>query len=623
MSKEIRSRASLVCSRCHERKVRCDLISQTGGNCSNCQREGRHCSIHAGSRKRKAAAIAPIAGPENASVPTVNMAPSLLSDVSPAPSESRTTHTTPITVADRRGYFGDQSVMSFSLDARASDDGTGGILTTSDVNAILALTRAAALPSEALSRALADAYFKEMFARVPVIDVSELEDAQSSPLLRLSVYFAGSMMRRPKDYPSGASPKHFFAKIKTLLALDVEKNVFVVLKTLCLLGSWSWRSPQQATLDCPWQWAGMAGRLAIQLGLHRDSTYAATSRDGTNRRIWWYLVNNDVLQSACYGRPSMLRFKEFDVRLPESYDFVNPGVDASFFCTFTRLCSIISSISALANPRHDVATEDISKQLDSILQWIKEVPEELVLFDATGNRKPYNRMANELHGFYLVALILVYLLPGSHRQSPNLRTSVIVAASCQSALLQEILYRDEISYLLPIYGWVILVATIPRLFASAMFPDLSAVFAEELDIGRRILRQMSDNYPSAALVLAKIDRLQQDRQASRLMQSSITGCGVVQDTDRQGDSLWSDVRLLFPFPETFSPCISLLRNLGLSGPTIVVGETAEAAAEAAAEPRRATGTVGDIPWQADWSDFSLDDMETFVSFFPPEGAWPV
>lgn len=185
------------------------------------------------------------------------------------------------------GYIGDNSVLAYSTDAVAPrPDGT---LLPGEADPILAATRALETPSSALAGALIDFYFRELFPFVPVMDRHELQARDASPLLRQTGYFAGSLMRRPTPGPAAFSTRNLYIKIKTLLFLGAETESMTILRALSMLGSWSPNSPELVTLDCPWQWTGMAVRLALQLGLHKEATYGSSSDDKCRRRVMWYL----------------------------------------------------------------------------------------------------------------------------------------------------------------------------------------------------------------------------------------------------------------------------------------------------------------------------------------------
>lgn len=144
-------------------------------------------------------------------------------------------------------------------------------------------------PSVSLSKVLVELYAQQLFPLIPVMDSHDLNGADVAPIVQQAVYLGGSMMRRAKDYPGNLKPKDFFVRIKRLLFLDDQPDAFAVLKSLCILSCWSYKSPTLATLDSPWQWSGMAMRLAMQLGLHKEATYTHLESRKSARRVWWFL----------------------------------------------------------------------------------------------------------------------------------------------------------------------------------------------------------------------------------------------------------------------------------------------------------------------------------------------
>jgi hypothetical protein len=182
----------------------------------------------------------------------------------------------------RRGYFGTESVLSISDELPNSSHGP--ILPPYNAEAILALTNATLLPSEPYRAALREFYDQQLYPAVPVLDRDE-----SCFLLQQTLCFAGSVMRRPGDHPKNFSPDDIYARIKVLLFLGLETDILALLKAYCVLGCWTPLSPHIANLDHPWHWTGVAIRVAIQLGFHKESTHLMSRSSTQSRDIWWYL----------------------------------------------------------------------------------------------------------------------------------------------------------------------------------------------------------------------------------------------------------------------------------------------------------------------------------------------
>ena len=153
-------------------------------------------------------------------------------------------------------------------------------------------------PAKPHAKMLIELYAQHLFPCIPVMEHRDLNDPGAAPIVTQALYLAGSMMQQPKDYPGKLKPKDFFLGIKTLLSPDDQQDAFDVLKCLCVLSCWSWQSPTKATIDTPWQWSGMAIRLAIQLGLHKEATYSRLENRQCARRIWYFLLVSQVQVSV-------------------------------------------------------------------------------------------------------------------------------------------------------------------------------------------------------------------------------------------------------------------------------------------------------------------------------------
>jgi hypothetical protein len=74
--------------------------------------------------------------------------------------------------------------------------------------------------------------------------------------------------------------------------------------------------------DVAWQIRGMATRVMLAMGLHRDGkSWDLSPRDLNNRRrTFWETHSTDVLISSNWDRPSGLHADMFDTELPDDYD---------------------------------------------------------------------------------------------------------------------------------------------------------------------------------------------------------------------------------------------------------------------------------------------------------------
>ncbi|CAK7222132.1 hypothetical protein SCUCBS95973_004737 [Sporothrix curviconia] len=101
--------------------------------------------------------------------------------------------------------------------------------------------------------------------------------------------------------------------------------------------------------DMSWQIRGMAMRIILAMGLHRDGeSWGLSSKDLNNRRrTFWETYSTDILISCNWDRPSGLHTDMFDTKFPddmEENDVVQPGMSGP------RPEDASSSSSSSSNP---------------------------------------------------------------------------------------------------------------------------------------------------------------------------------------------------------------------------------------------------------------------------------
>jgi hypothetical protein len=184
------------------------------------------------------------------------------------------------------GYLAQGSFLSNTCGPEA--DGVEPVVPTPAERALPVGESALALPATPLLDAFVDAYFVNLFPLLPVVDRSDVSGDDRSILLLQCLSLLGSHFRYRRP-PSIPSPGSLYAKVKSLLDQNYERDPLTTLKALCLIACRSAESPTVVSLDSPWHWLGVDTRYALSMGLHREATYQGRPSAGISRRIWWHL----------------------------------------------------------------------------------------------------------------------------------------------------------------------------------------------------------------------------------------------------------------------------------------------------------------------------------------------
>jgi hypothetical protein len=253
----------------------------------------------------------------------------------------------------------------------------------------------------------------------------------------------------------------------------------------------------------------------------------------------------------------MIRVQDFDVALPSANSPPGKFVNGQ---ALTQLMMNLSAIEMLASRQQDIELAELHGLVQNLQDWISNVPPELALFDQNDYQRPHERWAVELHIYYFNSIILIYLLPGLHRQDPAFHSAAILASSCAVRLYEAMLYRDEINFLTPVHNWLTFVAAIPQLYPLAKSSTKTS--GEETELIQSILLQLSTKHSGAKLCLCKLEDLQQNQAAKTSVVSNELGSNDIAAplVNSSGSSLVNGAGALFPFPDNISPRMPELRS---------------------------------------------------------------
>lgn len=221
------------------------------------------------------------------------------------------------------------------------------------------------------------------------------------------------------------------------------------------------------------------------------------------------------------------------------------------------LSRILGDIAELHLERQTVPPQEALRLTQALCNWVKELPDELQLYNADGSRKAFSRPVCELFIKYFAAIILLHLLQSeiSRQRCPSSRS--LIAASCMSRLYEEIHYREQACCLLPINGFFCMVASLPQLYYQPQSTKKKSIRKEEIEILCSIMKSMQPKYGGSEMVLTKIQRLEKEVQASveRYLQetgaSGLPGDGILHTPHQHLEEL-------FPFPSAMCTHMDLI-----------------------------------------------------------------
>ncbi|KAK1510096.1 hypothetical protein CABS01_07768 [Colletotrichum abscissum] len=466
--------------------------------------------------------------------------------------------------------------------------------------AILRVTGASILPHPVLLQALKDSFFEHVVFYYSVVDPGDVAGPNASVLLQQVVCLAGGLMRHGEDSVGLAGSQ--YEKAKTLIHIGFEPDQLTVLKSLCLMSCWSASSPYLVTLDGPWHWTGMASRMALQLGLQKQSSYSNRQGAGCLRRIFWHLqvsimhllflkrrpeycfqrnVINDltqtseILMTACWGRPLLLRPEDTDVPPISEEDFSVQNFGAIATTWMTKLIQIVGVITTLKSRKGGPTSAEVEAVVASLYGWLADLPEDLRLFNPDGTRKPFNQQRTETFIFYFVAIILTQT--ASRSASPTWRTSPasVLAASCAARLYDEIRCRERVVHLIHYHAFLVLAVGVVLISHQPQSQEKETLLRRDLDVIHSILEGMSPKYGGARAILQKFKDAPRDFGGDRVDESSCTR------SDTAGSHTLSTAKIvqrhmgdLFAFPSEMCENMDILSQNNDTGDEVIFQDDA-------------------------------------------------
>ncbi|EFW98919.1 acetamidase regulatory protein [Grosmannia clavigera kw1407] len=438
--------------------------------------------------------------------------------------------------------------------------------------------KAFALPPAAVVDELLAAYFRHVHPGFPVLDEAVFmsqyrrRDPRNPPSLLVlqAVLMVGAHVCSHR--PDRAALKtSFFRRAKMLFDARFEWNRDVVVQAALLM---TWHSEGVEDIGAnSYYWVGVAARTALGLGMHRDagaSTLVAPDQR-LWRRLWWILVQFDVIVSLSYGRPPAVRLDESDVPELRPDDFDSPGhatgdddnnvhnghsntntntqpplspIHADFTIHQTRLCCIIAHTLrdrfGLRVPpeRRRAALADADQRL---AHWMATLPSSLRhhLLGCSGSVHPAASAppwVAMLHMTYNNFLILL------HRPPPPQPTATIASSVtsqddmgiCSSAatalvhLLEGVAARDELRFL-NVFAVDAVFTALIQLSAEIRVtnPVLAAHAMRRFDSAMDIMRRLAAFWLNAEIILRLFEDSSERLRAQLVIGKSSVSTGSI------------------------------------------------------------------------------------------------
>ncbi|KAL1952520.1 hypothetical protein VTO42DRAFT_5097 [Malbranchea cinnamomea] len=391
------------------------------------------------------------------------------------------------------------------------------------------------LPDQALADELVEAYFTHVNPGCPIID-EDMFMAQyrgrnpadpPSLLILQAILLVGAHVSRPR--PARDTLKAaFFRRAKILFESRVERNRDLLVQAALLL-TWHSDPVDDDVAANAHYWVGVAARIATGLGMHRNAGPSMLVPHDKRmwRRVWWILVQFDVMVSLQYGRPQAINLDDCDVQPLTPADFEGCGsrVQIDYVIQYTELCCMISFITRerfglrVSPERRKAVVAEADKALAN---WSLMLPDTVRMSSSDMDSWPAL-----LHLTYNNFLILLHrphpkAAAYSDDYSPNDAEICSAAAGVIVSIFEELRAKDRLKYL-----WV---SSVTALFTAMIQirvelrfsnPVLAMNALRRFDSTMNSLRCLSEYWLSAETIFRLFEsskRLQRDLEMVKMNQ---------------------------------------------------------------------------------------------------------
>ncbi|KAJ9253305.1 transcriptional regulator family: Fungal Specific TF [Paecilomyces variotii] len=394
------------------------------------------------------------------------------------------------------------------------------------------LKDAVSLPEKALADELVQAYFAHVNPGYPIVDEDVFmtqyrnhDPSDPPPILVLqAILLVGAHVSRPMP-ERDALKETFFRRCKWLFDARVERNRDILVQVALLL-TWHSDSTDDDVSANAYYWVGVAARLATGIGMHRNpvsSRFTAGDRRMW-RRVWWILVQFDVMVSLSYGRPQAINLDDSDVLplTPSDFEGCGAQVQVDFVIHFTELCTMISYIlkerfglkisperRKAALPQADAALAD----------WSLQLPDTLRL--RASDLDPWSAVLHLTYNNFLILLHRPHPRASAYSDDygPHDAEICSTGAGVIASIFEELRQKDRLKYLWSSSVYTLLTAMIQvRVELRFSNPVLAINALRRFDSTLYSLRELAEYWAHAGMVFRLFEgskRLQQDLRLAK------------------------------------------------------------------------------------------------------------
>lgn len=307
--------------------------------------------------------------------------------------------------------------------------------------------------------------------------------------------------------PGASSSREHYERARHHFYSGQQHNTLTLVKAALLLSccnNCNLRSPTDGTF---W-WLGVAIRLAQDMRLHRAPRNPVSTNDmGVRRRIWWTLFARERVMALCQGRPCVIDESECSLGLPQEADFPeNNSREASIFVQWTSLSRITGKVNSHMSIARQTGVRIPTQEIAiSLTTWLQSLSSDLQLRIQAEHTAPFVRDIHILHLPYLTTIALVYLNT-TGQDAPEVSTAAVVAASCITRIIGDMLLRGCVHTLPEDAGWYITIA-VTALMHVRPLTSLSTHAAADIRTLRTALGHLGAIWSSAKILAAGLDKI--------------------------------------------------------------------------------------------------------------------